>query len=70
MDLGDNNMDYIPESSEFHVADHKLTRSPVSHVQSTEIPGNTSSAPSQPSDRTSSSRGSKRKVPMVDVIEN
>jgi len=40
------------------------------HVQSTDNPSNTPSAPSQPSSGTSSSRGSKRKDPMVDVIEN
>jgi len=69
-DLGDHHMDYIPEPPEFNVADHKLPCSPVVHVQSTYSPSNTPSAPSQPSGGTSSSRGSKRKGPMVDVIVN
>ena len=70
VDLGDHNMDYISEPPEFNVADHELPCSPVAHVQSTDSPSNTPSAPSQPSGGTSSSRGSKRKGPMVDVIEN
>jgi len=32
--LKDNNMDYIPEPSEFHVADHELPFSPITHVES------------------------------------
>ena len=63
-------MDYIPKPPEFHVADHELSRSHVAHVQSTDSSGNTSSAHSQPSGGTSSSRRPKRKGPMVDVIEN
>jgi len=70
VDLGDHNMDYIPELLEFNVADHKLPCSPIAHVQSIDSPSNTPFAPSQPSGGTSSSRGSKRKCPMVDVIEN
>ena len=57
-----------PESLNFHVADHKLPRSLVQHVESIDSPGNTPFAPSQSSGGTSSSRGSKRKGPMVDVI--
>jgi len=70
VDLGGHNMDYIPKLPEFHATDHELPRSFVAHVQSTGSPGNTPSAPSQPSGGTFSSRGSKRKGLMVDVIEN
>jgi len=70
VDLGDHNMDYIPEPPEFHAINHELPCSPVAHVQSTDNPSNSPFAPSQPSGRTSSSRGSKRKGPMVDVIKN
>jgi len=56
VDLGDHNMDYIPELLEFHAADHELPRSPVAYVQSTDSLDNTPFAPSQPSGGTSSSR--------------
>jgi len=58
------------ETSKHLVQHHELPCSPVTHVQSIDSPINTPSAPSQPSGGTSSSRGSKRKGPMVDVIEN
>jgi len=46
VDLGDHNMDYIPEPLEFHVADHELLHSLVAHVQSTDSLGNTPFVPS------------------------
>jgi len=70
VDLGDHNMDYIHEPLEFNVADHELPCSPVAHVQSINNPNNNPFVPSQPSGGTLSSKGSKRKCPMVDVIEN
>ena len=66
-------MDYIPEPSEFDAPDapnEDLPCSPGPHVESTNSPSNTQSTPSQTTGETSSSKGSKRKAPMVDVIEN
>jgi len=60
----------ILESPEFHAADYELPRSLVPHLESTNSTSNTPFALSQPSARTSSSRESKRKGLMVDVIEN
>jgi len=67
VDLGHHNMDYILEPPEFNVADHELPCSLVAHVQSTDSPSNTPSAPSQQYGGTSSCRGSKRKGPMIVV---
>ncbi|ESW26366.1 hypothetical protein PHAVU_003G113600 [Phaseolus vulgaris] len=73
VNLSDNNMDYIPKPLEFDAPDapdEDLPRSPGPHVESTNSPSNTQSTPFQATSETSSSKGSKRKAPMVDVIEN
>jgi len=73
VNLSDNNMDYIPQPPKFDAPDapdEDLPRSPGPHVESTNSPSNTKSTPSQTTGETSSLKGSKRKAPMVDVIEN
>jgi len=63
----------IPESPEFDAPDapdEDLSCLPEPHVESTNSPSNTQSTPSKATGGTSSSKGSKRKAPMVDVIEN
>ncbi|XP_014511801.1 uncharacterized protein At2g29880-like [Vigna radiata var. radiata] len=68
VDLNEN-IDYIPEQP-----DWTAYRDPIPPLPPPSIdeysPRNTQSVPSVPSGGTSSSRGSKRKAPMVDVIES
>jgi len=64
-------MDYISEELEFNAAQWETPRSPMPHVDSYNL-GSTlipSSVSSQPLGGTSSSRGSKRKAPMVEVLD-
>jgi len=66
-------MDYIPEQPNYEEADDYFPRSPAPHFQSSDTPSdtpsNTSSMPSASSAGTSSSRGSKRKGPTMDGID-
>jgi len=78
-------MDYIPNQSNFEDANDYIPRSPAPHIQSSDTPSNTpsdipsnthsetpSNTPSMPfagSAGTSSSRGSKRKGPTMDGID-
>ncbi|XP_068483377.1 uncharacterized protein [Phaseolus vulgaris] len=69
VNLGENNMDYIPEQPNFEEADDYVPRSPAAQFQSSDTPSdtpsNTPSMPSAGSAGTSSSRGSKRKGPTM-----
>jgi len=64
VNLGENNMDYIPEQPNFEEADDYVPRSPAPQFQSSDTPSdtpsNTPSMPSAGSAGTSSSQGSKR----------
>ncbi|KAG2390210.1 uncharacterized protein HKW66_Vig0223840 [Vigna angularis] len=63
------NVEYIPEQPQWAGYRDPTPPSPPSSVDEYS-PGQTQSVPSVPSGRTSSSRGSKRKAPMVDVIDS
>ncbi|KAG2391514.1 uncharacterized protein HKW66_Vig0127250 [Vigna angularis] len=63
------NIEYIPEQPEWTGYRDLTPPSPPSSVDEYS-PGQTQSVPSVPSGGTSSSRGSKRKAPMVDVIDS
>ncbi|ESW13068.1 hypothetical protein PHAVU_008G165300 [Phaseolus vulgaris] len=73
VNLGENSMDYIPEQPNFEEADDYVPRSPAPQFQSSNTPSDTpSNAPSMPSAGsagTSSSRGSMRKDPTMDDID-
>jgi len=73
VNLGDNNMDYIPEQPNYEEADDYVPRSPAPQFQSSDTPSdtpsNTPSMSSVGSAGTSSSRGSKRKGPTMDDID-
>jgi len=73
VNLGDNNMDYIPEQPNYEEADDYVPRSPAPHFQSSDTPSdtlsNTPSMLSAGSAGTSSSQGSKRKDPTMDDID-
>ena len=73
VNLGENNMDYIPEQPNFEEADDYVPRSPAPQFQSSDTPSdtpsNTHSMPSAGSAGTSSSRGSKRKGLSMDGID-
>ena len=61
-------MEYIPEPSTFdHDTEEPIPSPPVVDSYS---PAPTESTPSAPSGGTSSSRGSKRKTPLVDLIDS
>ncbi|KOM29219.1 hypothetical protein LR48_Vigan641s000700 [Vigna angularis] len=62
------NMDYIPEEPNYHDYRDPTPPSPPPSVDEYS-PGQTQSVSSVPSGGTSSSRGSKRKAPMVDAID-
>ncbi|KOM34714.1 hypothetical protein LR48_Vigan02g086400 [Vigna angularis] len=62
------NMEYIPEEPTYQEYRDPTPPSPPPSVDEYG-PGQTQSVPSVPSGGTSSSRGSKRKAPMVDVID-
>ncbi|KOM25167.1 hypothetical protein LR48_Vigan50s008700 [Vigna angularis] len=63
------NMDYIPEEPNYHEYRDPTPPSPPPSVDEYS-PGQTQSVPFVPSGGTSSSRGSKRKAPMVDAIDS
>jgi len=65
VNLGDNNMDYIPKQPNYEEAYDYVPRSPAPHFQSSDTPF----MPSAGSTGTSSSRGSKRKDPTMDGID-
>jgi len=69
VDLSDNVV-YILEHHEFDVVEEDAHHSPPRNVESTEIPSNTPSALSAPSGGSTLSMGSKRKSPMVYVIQS
>ncbi|KAK8473516.1 hypothetical protein PHAVU_001G156300 [Phaseolus vulgaris] len=73
VNLGENNMDYIPEQPNFEEADDYVPRSPAAQFQSSDTPSdtpsNTPSMSSAGSAGTSSSRGSKRKGPTMYGID-
>jgi len=73
VNLRDNNMDYIPHQPNYEEADDYVPQSPGPHFRSSDTPSETSSnTPSMPSAGfagTSSSRGSKRKGPTMDDID-
>ncbi|KAG2391249.1 uncharacterized protein HKW66_Vig0129900 [Vigna angularis] len=62
------NMEYIPEEPTYQEYRDPTPPSPPPSVDEYS-PGQTQSVPSVPSGGTSSSRGSKRKAPMVDMID-
>ena len=50
VNLGENNMDYIPEQPNFEEADDYVPRSPAAQFQSSDTPSDTpSNTPSMPS---------------------
>ena len=67
VDLNDEN-EYIPDAPTFEGVDYHLPPSPPQMDEYS--PGPTQSLPSVPSGGTSTSRGSKRKAPMVDVLNS
>jgi len=73
VNLGDNNKDYIPDQPNYEEADDYVPQSPDPHFQSSDTPSdtpsNTPSIPSTGSAGTFSSRGSKRKGPTMDGID-
>jgi len=73
VNLGDNKMNYIPNQPNYEEADDYVPRSPGPYVQSSDTPSDTpSNTPfmlSAGSAGTSSSRGSKRKGPIMDGID-
>jgi len=69
VNLDDNNMDYILEQQNFEEVDDYIPRSPASHIQSSDTLSNTPSMSFAGSTGTSSSRGSKRKGPTMDKID-
>ena len=74
VDLNDHNMENIPEEPELHVTQCETPRSVDPNVDAYNPDPNLTPPlvpphPSQPSGGTSSSRGSKRKALMVDVID-
>ncbi|ESW06728.1 hypothetical protein PHAVU_010G071400 [Phaseolus vulgaris] len=73
VNLGDNNMDYIPDQPNYEEADDYVPRSPAPHFKSSDTPSDTpSNTPTMSSTGfagTSSSRGSKRKGPTMDGID-
>ncbi|KOM48152.1 hypothetical protein LR48_Vigan07g185600 [Vigna angularis] len=62
------NIEYIPEQPDWTTYRDPTPTSPPPSVDEYS-PGNTQSVPSVPSGGTSSSRGSKRKAPLVDVVD-
>ena len=74
VDLNDHNMEEVPEEPVLDVIQFETPRSVDPNVDSYNpgpnlTPPLVSPQPSQPSGGTSSSRGSKRKTPMVDIID-
>ncbi|KAG2389806.1 uncharacterized protein HKW66_Vig0178790 [Vigna angularis] len=63
------NIEYIPEQPDWTTYRDPTPTSPPPSVDEYS-PGNTQSVPSVPSGGTSSSRGSKRKAPLVDVVDS
>ncbi|KAG2375651.1 uncharacterized protein HKW66_Vig0161950 [Vigna angularis] len=62
------NIQYIPEQPDWTTYKDPTPASPPPSVDEYS-PGNTQSVPSVPSGGTSSSRGSKRKAPLIDVVD-
>jgi len=73
VNLGDNNIDYIPDQPNYEETDDYVPRSPGPHFQSSDTssdtPSNTPSMSFVGSAGTSSSRGSKRKGSTMDGID-
>ena len=67
MDLKEDHMEYVPEPPTFHQETEEAFPSPS--LVDSYSPAPTHSTPSAPSVENSSSRGSKRKAPMVDLID-
>ena len=67
VDLNDE-MEYTPEPPGYEPRENAYPSSPPSMDEYS--PGPTQSVPSVPSGGTSSSRGSKRKAPMIDIVDS